>query len=71
MQNRKAGIAKRIAAIHEIREAIKIISKLYGGDDPDFLEQYTNEVLNAIGEDVHGALECFRDIRDRAKYIHR
>ncbi len=71
MQNKPLSIGQRIAILNEIREAIKYISDANGSDEPEFLERYTDEVLEVWKEELETALVCFRELKAQAKYLHR
>ncbi len=49
---------------------IKRVSQLYGGDDGEWLRQYTNEVLSEWSQDMDRAIECFEDLKQQAEVVN-
>ena len=58
----KKNVYIDISKINELKYLIKKISKYYGGDDEQFLEDYINDVINGWSHDLDAALACFRDL---------
>lgn len=50
------------SATEQIYLYIKCISDQYGGDDPVFLQQYIDDVLNTWGHDLDKAAACFKEV---------
>lgn len=56
-----------IAKKHELWSYINKISKLYGGDEDEFLRQYAKEVYEWYQDELDVALGCFKEILEYAK----
>lgn len=61
--------ALQIALRHEVRAYIREISRLWGGDDPAWLDSYIAEVWDVCKDDMRKAQECFKDLLRQAKEL--
>jgi hypothetical protein len=46
----------------ELQELIRKVSDKYGGDDVEFLKEYTQDVLNDCAADYDRAIRCFESL---------
>lgn len=46
----------------ELTTLIRMVSVQHGGDDPQFLDEYIQEVIKEWEHDLDTALACFRDL---------
>jgi len=49
----------KLGKINRLRRLIKLVSDAHGGDDPVFLEKFTQEVIDAKHHTLDDALICF------------
>lgn len=55
----------------KLRELIKKVSNSYGGDDEDFLNEVTEEIIKANEMDLNLAIKCFTDLANERPYDPR
>lgn len=46
----------------KLKNLITELSRLYGGDDVEFLKEYIDEVLKEWSHDLNRAIECFEGL---------
>ena len=56
--------------IFYLRKSIKKLSDIYGGDDPEWLDGYIDDVLKKCNYDVRAAQECCQGLLEQAREIH-
>lgn len=49
----------KIPARHTVRHYINLTSKLYGGDVPEWLKEYTDDRIKENDHNLPAAIECF------------
>jgi hypothetical protein len=55
-------------ATQDLRKLIQQVSNNYGGDDSNFINEYTNDVIGEWSHNLQSALACFRDLAKQTPF---